>query len=229
MDGSFSLLRKLGILMLYKAVVGPLRTNAYLIINTKTSEAILIDSPPSVWEALKPIIDDGITLKWVLLTHGHFDHAAEAKLVRSKTGAEVIMHIADKTLFRISESVAKEFGISWVDPEVTHYISGDTDLSLIHGLNVKALHTPGHTTGSLTYYLTNFLIAFTGDTLFKGIIGATHYPGGSIKDMVRSLKKIFTDLSPETVIYPGHGKESTLRYELINNKYVREALSREKD
>ncbi len=229
MGKSFRLLRDLGSIRLLKAVTGPLRTNAYLILGVETSEAVLVDSPPGVWEALQPILDKGVTLKWILLTHGHFDHAAEASLVRSKTGAEVFMHPADKILFRVSESVASDFGISWVDPEVTNYVSGDENLNLISSLRINALHTPGHTPGSLTYYLADFLIAFTGDTLFKGTIGATHFPGGSYKDMASSLRKIFDNLPLETVIYPGHGDESILRDELIRNRYIKEALLGEKE
>ena len=224
MGKSFSFLGRLGSFTLLKGVIGPLRTNAYLILNIKTSEAVLVDSPPGVWGALKPIIGEGVTLKWVLLTHGHFDHAAEAKLVRLKTKAEVVMHPADATLFRLSETVAKDFGVRWFDPEVTRYVSYDEVLNLIRGLRVKALHTPGHTPGSLTYYLAHPAIAFTGDTLFRGVIGATHFPGGSYNDIVSSIKKIFRELPLETVIYPGHGEESTLRDELINNRYVRKAL-----
>ena len=142
MTKAFRVLRKLRNFKLLKPVAGPLRTNTYLILLTKTAEAILVDSPPGVWEALQPIIS-GVSLKLILLTQGHFDHAAEASLVRGKNGASVVMHPADKHLFRLSKLVAKNYGVNWVDPKITKCVVSDGFLNLTNDLRVKALHPLG--------------------------------------------------------------------------------------
>jgi hydroxyacylglutathione hydrolase len=209
---------------LYRAVTGPLKTNNYLLMMSK--EVTLIDAGPGVSELVRALIRRGLKVKAVLLTHGHFDHVADAYAVRKLTRAEVVMHELDKFILKISAEVAREFGIKWSDPEITVWLRRDNEVlrPFGNGLEVKVIHTPGHTPGSVTYYVPSLHIAFTGDTLFKGIVGATHFPGGSRKDLAISLRKLVRVLPDDTLILPGHGELSSLREEKTGNKYLRSLI-----
>lgn len=205
---------------LIKFVAGPLNTNVYLLV-TPDDEAVLIDAAP---QSFKHVVNflrkERITLKCILLTHGHFDHVSDSNRIRAATGAEVVMHEADLHILDISRNVASAYGVDWEDPQVTKYLRIDSEnIDCLTALRVVALHTPGHTPGSLCYYLPEIRVLFTGDTLFKGTVGATHFPGGSHEDMITSIRKLMR-LPKETMVFPGHGPSSSIGEELENNPFV---------
>ena len=110
------------VLELKKFVVGPLRTNVYLLIN-ELSEGILIDAGPGSFYRVLYLVDRGLVrLRYILLTHAHFDHASDAQYIKEVTGAKIVMHIADKEVFINSSYMAHYFGVRWNDPEVDIYI-----------------------------------------------------------------------------------------------------------
>ncbi len=211
---------------LFRFVTGPLRTNNYLLV--KGCEAVLIDAGPEVSEHVKSFLGGGVKLKEVLLTHGHFDHVADAYRVRELTGADVVMHELDKQILNISASVAKDFSVEWSDPEITVWLRRDTEVlrPFSSDLDIKAVHTPGHTPGSVTYFIPSMRMAFTGDTLFKGVVGATHFPGGSRENLAASLRRLIRELPDDTLILPGHGGATSIRVEKLENKYLRSLINK---
>ncbi len=204
----------LGGFRVVKAVSGPLRTNNYLIMGA-SEEALLIDAGPSSFRELKEVLR-GIKLNAVLLTHGHFDHVSEASLFRKAFDASIYLHVKDAGILKISERVAGDFGVEWLDPEVTDWFREPTTAlrNVLKGLDITVIHTPGHTPGSVIYSLPQLRVAFTGDTIFKGALGATHFPGGDEGAMAESLTKVVKLLPKETVLFPGHGRVTKLEDEL---------------
>ena len=216
-------------------VLGPLRTNTYLL--SCGDAAILVDPAPTSCSRLLPRLrsfEDGVT---ILVTHAHFDHASDASRIRRELGgppqAPVALHELDKSIYPVSKEVAPLFGVTWEDPVVDisiEVVEGSEVLDVVSvdiGTEVRAIHTPGHTPGSVTYYLPEVGVAFTGDTLFRGTVGRTDFPGGDPEAMVRSLRRLAEELPPETKVFPGHGPSTTMGDELRGNEALRRALGRD--
>jgi len=183
--------------------------------------AIIIDAAPGSRAILRELKFLGGNVEAILITHGHFDHIASAQNLKKVLRAKIYLHKADLDLLPLSKIVATTYGVEWSDPEIDVVLTNDETLEL-GDIVIKVLHTPGHTPGSLCF-LVNDSMLFTGDTLFKGTIGRTDFPGGDWNSMVISLKKL-SKLPDEIVIYPGHGEPTTLGYEKRTNELLRKAL-----
>ena len=167
-------------------IVGPLLTNCYLLISK--GEAAVIDPGGGAKAILKEIVDSKTKLKYIILTHSHWDHAFSALKIKNETGAKILMHKEEKELV--------SFKIDNLLEEGEEIKIGDIVL--------KVIHTPGHTKGSICLSGDNFI--FTGDTIFKDGYGRTDLAGGSQKDLENSLKKLSKILKSGMKIYPGHGE-----------------------
>lgn len=164
-------------------LVGPLLTNCYLLISD--NEAVLIDPGFLTKEILKEI--EGKKLLYIILTHYHWDHILGAKKLKEKTGAKILIHKEDKKFLKF---------------EVDQLLDGGEEIRFGKEF-LKIIHTPGHTPGSISILVQNFL--FTGDTLFEDGVGRTDLPGGSEKDLQKSLKILEKIIKPKMQILPGHG------------------------
>jgi len=167
-------------------VVGPLLTNCYLLVSN--GEAAVIDPGGGAKAILKEIEESGAKLKFIILTHGHWDHTLSALKIKKETGAKILLHEAEK---------------EFVKPKVDEFLK-DGDKIKIGDSLLKVIHTPGHTKGSICLLGENEI--FTGDTIFKDGYGRTDLKGGSQEDLEDSLKKLKKFLKPEVKVYPGHGE-----------------------
>ena len=161
----------------------------------------------------------GAKPKFILLTHGHFDHICGVYHLKEKTGAKVLIHEEDAMcLENIDYSLTSAVkGYSQIPMSADRILSDGDEISL--GETVfKVMHTPGHTKGSVIYITDGHI--FSGDTLFRCSMGRTDLPGGSTKTLFKSLRAI-GQIQGEYNIYPGHGEFSTLSYEKRNNRYLR--------
>ena len=161
----------------------------------------------------------------VLATHGHFDHVLGVDAVKRVLGAPFYMHggdvrIAEETLSWYSRVSGETVGRLEVDRE----LPGDCTLRF-GTLELRVIHTPGHTPGSVSIYVPSLQALFSGDTLFAGTVGRTDLPGGSERALAESIRKIFRTLPLDTYVHPGHGPPTTLRRELRANPFVEDALS----
>lgn len=193
---------------------GPLGANNYLLIDE--NEAVLIDCS----EAKTDILDalNNINLKYILLTHGHFDHILGINEMRQKTNAKVYIHKNDIPRMQETSAIMQTFGISGIDvPKADEFIN-DGDILKFGNTEIKILHTPGHTEGCVCYLINNTL--FSGDTLFKDSVGRCDLPGGNFSKMSDSIKNILFKLDENTVVYPGHGPETTIGYEKKYNEII---------
>ncbi len=198
--------------------VGQLAANCY-IIETENKNAVAVDAGGD-FERLKKYLDDnGLCLKKILLTHGHFDHIGATNQLSKEYGAEVFVHENDeKMLTDRFESLAEAAGgMPHTDVEEYTTIKGG-DVITQDELSFEVIHTPGHTRGGVCYKCGNSI--FTGDTLFKMSMGRTDFPGGSAAQLFASLKKL-DSLEGDYDIYPGHNEPTTLDYERKYNAYLK--------
>lgn len=194
-------------------------SNLYLFYSKEHKEAVLFDAGGSIGEVLKILEAEGLELKYIVLTHGHFDHILIAEELRAKTGAKIIAHKLDADLLADGELnfSTKYSGIGEISFKADMEIETPYTLNVM-GTELNFIHTPGHTKGSMVIEVGDYLV--TGDTLFKRSIGRTDLYGGSMRAMYNSLKLIGT-LRRELTILPGHGPISTLDDEIRENQYMR--------
>ena len=159
--------------------------------------------------------------KFILLTHGHLDHAGHARDLANQLNIPLLgPHYDDQFWLGKMEEQSQMFGFeatSSFSPD--RYIEDQEELELGNSC-LKAIHCPGHTPGHLVFYLEKEKILISGDVLFKGSIGRTDFPKGSHQDLVDSIRNKIFLLDDETVVYPGHGPTTKIGFERLNNPYV---------
>jgi glyoxylase-like metal-dependent hydrolase (beta-lactamase superfamily II) len=202
--------------------VGPLACNCAIVADPATREAVVVDpgdEPDRILEALS-----GAGLKAIALvhTHAHFDHVGCSALLKRITGAPILMHEGDGPLYHNLTEQAKSFGISLDKP-------GEIDRPLAHGDTIpigsgalQVLHTPGHTPGSLSFRMDgeDGGILFSGDTLFRRSIGRTDLWGGSMEQILASIRNEILTLPGGLRVIPGHGPDTTIAEEGRRNPFV---------
>lgn len=189
--------------------LGPLQTNCYLV-SDEAGNAVLIDAAAEAPRFLDAVRARGLTLRALLLTHGHFDHVGAAREIHHAAGCPVCLHPDDRSL-----PPALSAGLFWTE------LYREGDALTFGGLRFTVLHTPGHTPGSVCLRCGDVL--FSGDTLFAGGCGRIDFPGGSWADMKRSLRRL-AQLEGDCRVCPGHGEATTLETERQYNFYMAEAV-----
>ena len=196
----------------------PIDNNNYLIVDEKTKDAALIDCSSIDDRIDEEIEKQGANLKYILLTHGHFDHIAGIRPNRFKNNPQIVMHKADLDWLNNANQYLPMFGMPEITiPKVDIFVE-DGDTIQLGSLEIKVLHTPGHTQGGVCYLVDGNL--FSGDTIFREAVGRCDLEGGNFNQIVESIEdKIFT-LPPETVIYPGHGNITSVEWEKEHNRFL---------
>ncbi len=206
-------------IMLRQMVIGPVGTNVYFVKNTETDEMFIVDpadNAPGICEMVRRM--EGVP-KAVLLTHGHFDHITAAEEVRDAFHIPVLAYREEAEMLRDPElNMSSDYGPG-VSFEADRYLE-DKELFECAGFRVQVFHTPGHTKGSCCFYIEDQKILFSGDTLFCGSVGRTDFAGGSMSEMIKSLRFLTSHLPENTVVYPGHESATTIGDELRYNPFV---------
>jgi hydroxyacylglutathione hydrolase len=208
------------LLILAALPVGLIQTNCYIVGCSDTKEGVVIDPGGHPDRILAEVARHGLTIKYVLDTHAHFDHTdANGAIVRA-TGAPLALHPQDLPLLKASGGAAL-FGVQ-ADP------SPLPDMDLLAGdeievgtLRFQVLHTPGHTPGHVCFYEPAEGVLFDGDVLFYQGIGRTDLPGGSWQQLMDSIRQVLFALPDDTVIYSGHGPATTIGEEKRLNPWLR--------
>ncbi len=196
-----------------------LPTNCY-IVELENNEAVAIDISGEPEKVLTYLKENNLTLRKILLTHGHFDHIIGVEKVCKETGAEVFIHKLDSLkLTDIDENLGSDFGLLDFEPIEKFTEVSDGDVIKQGNTEFKVLHTPGHTMGGVCYIVED--VIFSGDTLFKLSIGRTDFPDSNWVMMAESLKKL-KSLDGDYRVYPGHNFETELDKERTNNPYMRQ-------
>jgi len=201
-----------------RLVVGPLAANCYIVGSEQTREGMIIDPGDEARQILKKVKDLQLDIKSIMITHGHIDHIGAIKEVEEATGAEVCVH-TDDAQFLQGQRVSNVFGLSYLTPPpADRLIKGGDDIN-VGDLQFLVLHTPGHTSGGIC--LLGQGVVFTGDTLFNYGVGRTDLPGGSYSQLLNSLHTKLMALPDDTIVYPGHGPETTIGAERRANPFLR--------
>lgn len=197
-------------------VKGPIQDNNYLLIDEESKEAVLIDCTEPADDIIDTVNEYGAKLKYILITHGHFDHVLGINYFREKTGAKALIHEADEPALKSMNLFMQRFNMPPVDIQQVDKTLKDNDIIEFGENKIKVIYTPGHTKGGVCYLLQDKL--FSGDTIFYESIGRTDLDGGSYTELQKSIEeKIFT-LPENITIYPGHGKTTSVNHEKDNNQ-----------
>lgn len=207
---------------LYVLPAGPIQTNAYLLTTPDRGEAVLIDAPGGVWAEVEPILrNEKCRLVELWITHGHWDHTqGGAELVR-QTGAKVLAHADDRAMIETPQMMERFMGerLGLEPMRVDRWVAEGDRLTAL-GTEAEVRHVPGHCPGNVLFYFAAAQAAFVGDALFAGSIGRTDLPGGDFDVLERSIRSRIYTLPDETVVYPGHGPDTTVGAEKATNPYV---------
>ena len=199
--------------------LGMMGTNTYLVKDEK-GKAFVVD--PAVFDGkLEAFLEkeNVNSLEYILLTHGHFDHIMGVKELKEKYGGKIVIHKKDEIAFTDSTvSLSSRFDSPINCPEKADITVEDGDTLPFSKGEIKVIHTPGHTEGGVCYILENEM--FSGDTLFKGSIGRSDFPGGNMLTLVRSVGKL-KKLGVNYNVYPGHGDSTTMDYENKTNPFCK--------
>lgn len=202
------------------STVGSLFTNCYVVWCSKTREAIVIDPgfdrQSEAGKVLGVLKDNGLNVKFIVNTHGHLDHTCGNGVVKSVTGAPILIHKLDADMLSEVRRRLFPFGSRVVSPSADGFLD-DGDVVRFGEVALRVLHTPGHSPGSISLVGEDYV--FTGDTLFAGSVGRVDLPGGSGKELVRSLQKLAV-LPDGFGVYPGHGPVSTIGEEKRSNPFL---------
>ena len=186
--------------------VGYLSTNCYVVSCEQTKQAAIIDPGLEIQAEIEPILDyikqNGLTVKYIINTHGHADHISGNMAMKKATGAKILIH-------------ENHSGRANPDQKLR-----DGDVINIGNYKLVVLYTPGHTKSGIS--LLGDGVVFTGDALFAGSIGRTDFPGGSFKELINSIKTKLMPLPDNFVVYPGHESFSTIGAEKKYNPYLQQ-------
>jgi len=207
-------------MVLIRLIVGPLQVNCYILADEKTKDAVVIDPGDDAGDILKIIKDKGFAVKYIVITHAHFDHIGAIKTLKEATGAQILMHQDDEKLLKAAEHQGSLFGMESVASPPADRMLKHGDVITAGEVSLKVLHTPGHSQGGIC--LLEQGIVFTGDSLFAGSIGRTDLPGGDLKTLLGSIKKNLMTLPDETKVFSGHGPASTIGEERKENPFLNE-------
>lgn len=206
-------------MFLDRLVLKPIAENCYIYHDGK--DCILFD-PGSEYDVIKRYLEkNNLTVKKILLTHCHFDHVGAVAGVKKDYKPELICCIDDTPLLENVSEMASMFNVADVEkPEIDKFVK-DGDVIEFNGVDIKVISTPGHTAGSVCYYIESDKILISGDTLFLESIGRTDFPTGSYEDIEKSIKEKLYILPEDTLVYPGHGFHTTIGHEKMNNPFIR--------
>ncbi len=202
--------------------VGPLSCNCTIIGNTETGDAIVIDPGGDADTLLKLLAEQNLSVRQILHTHAHFDHFLASGEMKRQTGATLALHREDKPLWEKLDVQCGYFGFEYdkTMPPPDHWLEHDEPIETVSGLSGQCLHTPGHTPGSMCFHFDTLNLLLGGDTLFRGSIGRTDLWGGDFNTIQRSIQQHLFSLDEATQVIAGHGRSTTIGYELEHNPYV---------
>lgn len=199
--------------------VGPIMANCYILGCEDTREAVVIDPGDDADRILIKLSESNLKVKYIINTHGHFDHVGANRKMKEVTGADLMIHPDDEPMLSELAMAASSFGLSAENsPKADKHLLNGDEISF-GNITLKVIHTPGHSKGGICLYTDGHL--FVGDTLFAGSIGRTDLPGGNYDTLIASIKENLLSFDDDTRVYPGHGPETSIGSEKRMNPFLK--------
>jgi glyoxylase-like metal-dependent hydrolase (beta-lactamase superfamily II) len=206
-------------LIIKKLEVGPIMANCFILGCERTKEAVVIDPGDDGEQILMGLAKNALKVKCLINTHGHFDHVGANKKMKEVTQAPLAIHPDDAPMLGELSKAASMFGLSAENSPPADLLLDQGDTVSFGDITLEVIHTPGHSKGGICLYTPGHL--FAGDTLFKGSIGRTDLPGGDFDTLIASIKTKLFGLPDNTIVYTGHGPETTIGDEKRMNPFLR--------
>jgi len=213
-------------MILRHLTVGLLRSNCYILVCQATHEAVVID-PGDFGDAILAVLqEESATLRYILATHGHFDHVMAARPLQEATGAPFMLHKFDEPFLSRARASMQRWTMQDPGPaaRIDRYLPGEGEIAFGRE-KLEIRFTPGHSPGSVTFVHHAGRQLFSGDLIFRGAVGRTDFPGGDYDTLVRSIQQQIFTLPDDYRIWPGHKGSTTVGYEKRHNPMVSPAIS----
>ena len=201
--------------------VGPLQCNCTILGDLVSRKAIVVDPGGDSEILLERLVELNLQVERIIHTHAHLDHFLASGKMKEATGAKLALHREDLFLWDMLEDQCRMFGIPFEPPPPPdQWLENEEEIDL-NDLQGKALHTPGHTPGSMCFLFESQKLLIAGDTLFQGSIGRTDLWGGDFKKIEKSIQEKLYTLDEETSVITGHGESTSIGHEMRDNSFVR--------
>ncbi|MDY4835000.1 MBL fold metallo-hydrolase [Frisingicoccus sp.] len=200
-------------------VLGPVQTNCFFLINEDTKEVLVIDPADHAQKIIEWMKSENLKPVAILLTHGHFDHIMGVEGIRKEYGIPVYasrdeVDVLAKPQLNVSTMMGAYLSMK------ADELFADGDVLELAGMKLKVISTPGHTIGSVCFYIEEEKVLISGDTLFEASVGRTDFPTGSSRQLIESIKTRLFILPDDTSVFPGHGGTTSIGYEKLHNPFV---------
>ena len=200
--------------------VGPLQCNCTILGDLVSRKAIVVDPGGDAEILLERLVELDLQVERIIHTHAHLDHFLASGKMKEATGAKLALHREDLFLWDMLEDQCRMFGIPFEPPPPPdQWLENEEEIDL-NDIQGKALHTPGHTPGSMCFLFESQKLLIAGDTLFQGSIGRTDLWGGDFKKIEKSIQEKLYTLDEETSVITGHGESTSIGHEMRANSFV---------
>lgn len=207
-----------GSIIIESMKLGNLQTNCYIVAEQYSQKAVVIDPADEGDLIYRTLRERGWSLEKILLTHGHIDHIFGLNNLREQADAEVWIHQADSDMLADPvKNLSLFMGNAYTSREADGFLV-EGEMIAFGSAEIEVIHTPGHTQGSVGFFGDGFVIV--GDTLFRGSVGRTDFPGSSAEALIDSIRQKLLILPDETQVYPGHGPQTTIDEERRSNPFL---------
>ncbi|MBW1836251.1 MAG: MBL fold metallo-hydrolase [Deltaproteobacteria bacterium] len=205
-------------MIIKEMAVGPMMANCFIVGCDETKDAVVIDPGDDTDRILLALAGLALKVKYIINTHGHFDHVGGNKKMKAATGADILIHPLDAHMLGTLASTADAWGLSTDDSPPPDRTVVDGDRIDFGTLALTVIHTPGHSPGGIALYTDGNV--FVGDTLFAGSIGRTDFPGGDYETLISSIRNKLFVLGDDVRVFTGHGPETTIGRERQFNPFL---------
>jgi len=200
--------------------VGPIMANCFIVGCEETLAAAVIDPGDEADRILMSLAESKLMLKYIINTHGHFDHVGANRPLKDATGAPILIHALDAPMLNHLSASAAAWGLATENSPPPDRMIEAGDTITFGKITLTVIHTPGHTPGGISLRTDGHV--FVGDTLFAGSIGRTDFPGGDFETLRASIQNKLFLLGDDVQVYTGHGPQTTIGQEKRTNPFVGE-------